>query len=129
MKGMAVLSSPGAYQESHAGDDRRSGIIVFNVVCYALSVVAVLLRVVSRSLAKVETRADDWWIWGVLVCHICSQPVNLWGLVTNHSSARLHYLHLYLPSPGPFWVGKTRITRHQHERICIGKSRCPRANT
>ena len=59
MKGMAVLSSPDAYQESHAGDDRRSGIIVFNVVCYALSVVAVLLRVVSRSLAKVETRADD----------------------------------------------------------------------
>ena len=64
---MAVISSSDvAYQ----GDDRRSGIIVSNVICYVLSVVAVSLRVFSRSLAKVENRADDWWIWGALVCHI-----------------------------------------------------------
>ena len=127
--GMAALSSPDIARQ---GDDRRSGIVISNVICYVLSVAAVLMRVASRSLAKVENRADDWWIWGALVGHdTIPAPVQFMkrscGLII--SSARLHCLHLNLPSLGPFRVGETRIPCHRHEGICIGKSRCPRANT
>ncbi|KAL2038022.1 hypothetical protein N7G274_009242 [Stereocaulon virgatum] len=55
------------YQETHLGDDRRATIIVPNVVFIVAAMVAVILRFESRRIARIELKADDWWIAGGLI--------------------------------------------------------------
>ena len=55
------------YMQSHIGDDRSRQIYATNVVCAVAAYVAVLLRLIARSLTKAKYGFDHWLIVAGLV--------------------------------------------------------------
>ena len=66
---MASLPTPQeiAYQEAHITDDRAGSIIAANAICYAIGIVAVALRFLSRRISKIKYEWDDWLVVAGLV--------------------------------------------------------------
>ncbi len=48
------------YEQQHRTDDRSAPLIAANVVCVTLAFVAVWMRFISRRMAKIKYKADDW---------------------------------------------------------------------
>ena len=48
------------YMEKHITDDRRPDVIVANAMCLGIALIAVVLRIWSRRLAKVQFGLDDY---------------------------------------------------------------------
>ena len=48
------------YQLAHSSDSKVARVIATNVICLALSWIAVTLRMVSRRLIHNQLKADDW---------------------------------------------------------------------
>ena len=59
---MATLPTPQeiAYQEAHITDDKTGSIIAANATCYAIGIIAVALRFLSRRISKIKYELDDW---------------------------------------------------------------------
>ena len=59
---MASIPTPQeiAYQEAHITDNKAGSIIAASATCYAIGVVAVALRFLSRRLSKIRYEWDDW---------------------------------------------------------------------
>ena len=57
------------YMQSHIGDDRSQQIYATNVVCAVAAYVAVLLRLIARSLSKAKYGIDD----GLIVAGLVSK--------------------------------------------------------
>ena len=55
------------YQTQHIGDDMRPEITVCNGICLAVALISVILRFVSRRIARVPYGTDDWTIMISLV--------------------------------------------------------------
>ena len=55
------------FQKMHVKDDRTKEIIAVSMVLFALAVVAVILRLLSRKLTGMKLKADDWLILVALV--------------------------------------------------------------
>ena len=55
------------YMESHIDENRSGQIYATNVVCALAAYVAVLLRLIARSLTKARYGLDDWFIVAGLV--------------------------------------------------------------
>ena len=51
-----------AYQEAHIDDDRRVNVVISMVICRTAAWIAVVLRLVSRRLAKCHLQMDDYMI-------------------------------------------------------------------
>ncbi len=49
-----------AYQEAHITDDKAGAIIAANATCYAIGIIAVALRFLSRRISKIKYEWDDW---------------------------------------------------------------------
>ena len=62
-------------QKPHARDDEKTGIIVSNSICLAIGLVAILLRLFSRRLARSKIGLDDW--SAVLALVRCQKPYSL----------------------------------------------------
>ena len=56
-----------AYENAHIDQSRQINMAVSNGVCLGVASIAVLLRIISRRLARAKNRADDWWAWNALV--------------------------------------------------------------
>ena len=63
----SVPASESAYEKAHINDSRQVGIAVSNGICIGVAFIAVLLRFVSRRLAKTDNGPDDWCAWSALV--------------------------------------------------------------
>ncbi|PVI02403.1 hypothetical protein DM02DRAFT_559798 [Periconia macrospinosa] len=66
----APSASDITYMMAHATEDRRPNFITANSICLALAVIAVALRFLSRSLARIPFQLDDWTIIIALAIHI-----------------------------------------------------------
>ena len=57
-----VTPSPATllFEQQHVTDDRSANLVAANVVCVTLAFIAVCMRFVSRRMAKIEYKADDW---------------------------------------------------------------------
>ena len=66
---MASIPTPQeiAYQEAHITDDRSGSIIAANATCYAIGIIAVALRFLSRRISKIRYEWDDWLVVAGLV--------------------------------------------------------------
>ena len=71
---MAELSpSEIAQENAHIHQSRQINLDVSNGICLAIAYIAVLLRFISRRLAKTPNGKDDWWTWIALVGKSTSQ--------------------------------------------------------
>ena len=59
---MASLPTPQeiAYQEAHINDDKSGSIIAASATCYAIGIIAVALRFLSRRISRIRYEWDDW---------------------------------------------------------------------
>lgn len=57
------------YMKACIGDDRRTDIIVANVICAVAAYIGVSLWFISRHLQRAEVKVDDWFILTGLVLH------------------------------------------------------------
>ena len=57
-----VTPSPAklVFEQQHITDDRSANLIAANVVCVTLGFIAVCMRFISRRMAKIAYKADDW---------------------------------------------------------------------
>ncbi len=55
------------YMESHVADNRSGQLYATNVVCAFAAYLAVVLRLIARSLTKARYGLDDWLIVAALV--------------------------------------------------------------
>ena len=64
-----VTPSPAeiSYEQQHVDESKVANLIVSDVVCFTLAVVAVCMRLASRRIARIKFMADDWLIIGALV--------------------------------------------------------------
>lgn len=78
---MAIVPSKAdiLYQKQHVYDNRGPAIIASHVICFSLASIAVVLRFVSRKIARVKYEADDWLIVGGLVLTLGVMICNLVG--------------------------------------------------
>ncbi|KAF1948665.1 hypothetical protein CC80DRAFT_458826 [Byssothecium circinans] len=60
-----------AYMMAHDHEDRRPNFVAANTICLILAVIAVMLRLVSRSLARIKIALDDW----TIILALCFQIV------------------------------------------------------
>ena len=56
-----------AYEKAHINQSRQVNLAVSNGICLGIAYIAVLLRFISRRLAKTPNGKDDWWTWIALV--------------------------------------------------------------
>lgn len=66
---MASIPTPQeiAYQEAHITDDKSGAIIAASAACYAIGIIAVALRFLSRRISKIRYEWDDWLVVAGLV--------------------------------------------------------------
>ena len=57
---MSLSPQETAYQEAHIDDDRRVNVVISMVICLTAAWTAVILRLVSRRLAKCSLQMDDY---------------------------------------------------------------------
>ena len=62
-----------AYEKAHIDQSRQINLAVSNGICLGIAFIAVLLRFISRRLAKTHNGKDDWWTWTALVSKSSSQ--------------------------------------------------------
>ena len=62
-----------AYEKAHIHQSRQVNLAVSNGICLGIAYIAVLLRFISRRLAKTPNGKDDWWTWAALVGEFSSQ--------------------------------------------------------
>lgn len=55
------------YMKQHVEDDRRTEIIVANVICLTVACIAVFARFYARTIIRASLQADDWFIVAGLV--------------------------------------------------------------
>lgn len=55
------------YMKQHAEDDRRTEIIIANVICITVAYIAVFARFYSRRIIRASIQVDDWLIVAGLV--------------------------------------------------------------
>ena len=55
-------SAASDYQRLHIHDSRIPEIVVSLALCLSAAYVAVVLRFISRRIAKIAWKADDWWL-------------------------------------------------------------------
>lgn len=97
--------------QSHIGDNRSGQIYATNVVCALAAYIAVLLRLIARSLTTAKYGRDDWLIAAGLVRMSLLQL----RLITESSPDPIHWLY-YLKQPHhSLWHGKTYYTGYQRE--------------
>lgn len=61
------LPSEIAYEKAHVNQSRQIDIAVSNGICLGIAYIALLLRFLSRRLARTKIGADDWWALIALV--------------------------------------------------------------
>lgn len=59
---MSISPQAIAEQKVHMNDDRRKDVVIAAVVCLAVAMIAVVLRFLSRRLAKARILWDDYMI-------------------------------------------------------------------
>lgn len=66
---MADMPTPSQidYMKQHVEDDRRTEIIIANVICITVACIAVFARFYSRKIIRASLQADDWFIVAGLV--------------------------------------------------------------
>lgn len=102
------------YMQSHRDDNRSGQIYAANVVCAFAAYLAVLLRLVARSLTKANHGLDDLIICAGLVRKNLHSRVRL---ITEPSPDPVHRLcHLEQPYHS-LWYGKTHHTGDQRKGL------------
>ena len=96
------------YMQKHISDDRRADVIVVNAVCFAIALVAVTLRFISRRLARVHHWWDDWLVMVALVSYTLVQE----RILSNATTATLHSLYSFPLSPFAFGNGTAHHPSH-----------------
>lgn len=68
---MVIMAEPSpsdmAAENPYIDQSRQIVLSVCNAILLAIAYIAVLLRFISRRLAKTHIGKDDWWIWTALV--------------------------------------------------------------
>ena len=73
---MAKLSpSDIQYQLEHLQDNKIPEILGYQIICFILAIIAVILRQVSRRLIRASTQSDDYIILIALVKKLLSDSV------------------------------------------------------
>ena len=58
------------YQYDHINETRVPALDIATYICLPAAFIAVICRILSRRIAEVPLKADDWWIFVGLVSHL-----------------------------------------------------------